>query len=159
MRWQQLEEGRSGAAYALVLDPGEDPLVCLDGFARDRDVGAAQITAVGAFETAVVGWFDRGAKDYRRIPVDEQCEVLSLVGDIAEDAEGPAAHVHTVLGLSDGTTRGGHLLEARVWPTLEIVVRTSPADLRKTYRPEIGLALISPSEGGPTQAGAPRRQR
>jgi predicted DNA-binding protein with PD1-like motif len=30
-----------------------------------------------------VGWFDRAAKQYRRIPVDEQCEVLSLIGDVA----------------------------------------------------------------------------
>ncbi len=114
---------------------------------------AAQITAVGAFETAVVGWYDRDARDYRRIPVDEQSEVLSLVGDVAEGEDGPAAHVHTVLGLADGSTRGGHLLEARVWPTLEVVLRTSPATLRKTYRPEVGLASSAPSGGG--QAGSP----
>ncbi|WP_149179716.1 PPC domain-containing DNA-binding protein [Streptomyces sp. TRM49041] len=148
MQWQRLEEGRSGATHVLVLDPGEDPVVCLNGFARDRGVGAAQITAVGAFETAVVGWFDRAAKDYRRIRVDEQCEVLSLIGDVAEDEQGPTAHVHTVLGLADGSTRGGHLLEARVWPTLEVVLRSSPTVLRKTFRPGIGLALISPSRPG-----------
>ncbi|OII67818.1 MULTISPECIES: PPC domain-containing DNA-binding protein [unclassified Streptomyces] len=148
MRWQQLEEDRPGGAYLLVLDPGEDPVACLNGFAAEREVRAAQITAVGAFETAVVGWYDRDARDYRRIPVGEQCEVLSLVGDVAEGEDGPAAHVHTVLGLADGSTRGGHLLEARVWPTLEVVLRTSPATLRKTYRPEVGLALIAPSGGG-----------
>jgi predicted DNA-binding protein with PD1-like motif len=75
---------------------------------------ASQITAVGTFERATVGWFDRAAKQYRRIPVDEQCEVLSLIGDVAESQDGPSLHVHVVLGLSDGTTRGGHLLEGRV---------------------------------------------
>lgn len=41
-----------------------------------------------------------------------------------------------------GSVRGGHLLEGHVWPTLEVVVRETPAQLRKTWRPEIGLALI-----------------
>ena len=102
----------------------------------------AQVTAVGAFERATVGWFDRAARDYRRIPVDEQCEVLSLIGDVAEGQDGPILHVHVVLGLSDGTTRGGHLLEGLVFPTLEVVVTETPAELRKVMRPDLGIALI-----------------
>lgn len=47
-----------------------------------------------------------------------------------------------MLGLRDGTTRGGHLLEGHGWPTLEVIIREVPAELRKTYRPEVGLALI-----------------
>jgi uncharacterized protein len=89
-----------------------------------------------------VGWFDRAAKDYRRIPVDQQCEVLSLLGDVAEGADGPILHMHAVLGLSDGTTRGGHLLEGKVFPTLEVIVTETPAELRKVLQPEIGIALI-----------------
>ncbi|MGD9483413.1 PPC domain-containing DNA-binding protein [Streptomyces sp. TRM70308] len=143
MKWQQVEDEPT-PAYVVVLDPGEDAAQRLTDFARARNLGAAQVTAVGAFRTAVVGWFDRERKDYRPIRVDEQCEVLSLVGDIAVGEDGPVPHLHAVLGLADGTTRGGHLLEGDVWPTLEIVVRASPATLRKTHRPEIGLALIDP---------------
>jgi hypothetical protein len=90
----------------------------------------------------VIGWFDRDTKDYRPVRVDQQCEVLSLVGDVALATDGPQRHVHAVLGLPDGSTRGGHLLEGRVWPTLEVIIRETHAELRKTYRPEIGLALI-----------------
>ena len=103
---------------------------------------ASQVTAVGGFEAATVGWFDRAARQFRRIPVDEQCEVLSLVGDVAEGQDGPVLHAHVVLGLPDGTTRGGHLIEGRVFPTLEVVVTETPARLRKVMRPDIGLALI-----------------
>jgi hypothetical protein len=74
--------------------------------------------------------------------VDEQCELLSLIGDVAAGQDGPVVHVHAVLGLSDGTTRGGHLLEGRVFPTLEAVVTETPARLRKVMRPDIGIALI-----------------
>jgi len=128
--------------YVVVCDPGDEAVAALTQFARAEDLEAAQITAVGAFERAVVGWFDRTAKEYRHIPVDQQCEVLSLIGDVAVGQDGPSVHVHVVLGLSDGTTRGGHLLEGRVFPTLELVVRETPAQLRKVMRPDLGLALI-----------------
>ena len=74
--------------------------------------------------------------------MDEQCELLSLIGDVAAGEDGPVVHVHAVLGLSDGTTRGGHLLEGRVFPTLEAIVTETPARLRKVMRPDIGIALI-----------------
>jgi predicted DNA-binding protein with PD1-like motif len=128
--------------YVVVCDPGDEAVSALTQFARAERLEAAQITAVGAFERAIVGWFDRAARDYRRIPVDEQCEVLSLIGDVAEGQHGPILHVHVVLGLSDGTTRGGHLLEGRVFPTLEVIVTETPAELRKVMRPDIGIALI-----------------
>jgi predicted DNA-binding protein with PD1-like motif len=128
--------------YVVVCDPGDEAVSALTQFARAEQLEAAQITAVGGFESATVGWFDREARDYRRIPVDEQCELLSLIGDVAEGQDGPIVHVHAVLGLSDGTTRGGHLLEGRVFPTLEAIVTETPAELRKILRPDIGIALI-----------------
>jgi uncharacterized protein len=128
--------------YVVVCDPGDEAVAVLTQFARSERLEAAQVTAVGAFERATVGWFDRAAEDYRRIPVDEQCEVLSLLGDVAVGQDGPVLHAHVVLGLPDGTTRGGHLLEARVYPTLEVVVTETPAQLRKVMRPHIGIALI-----------------
>jgi uncharacterized protein len=128
--------------YVVVCDPGDEAVSALNQFARSEHLEAAQITAVGAFERAIVGWFDPAAKNYRRIPVNEQCELLSLVGDIAEGADGPILHMHVVLGLSDGTTRGGHLLEAHVYPTLEAIVTEAPAELRKVLRPDIGIAAI-----------------
>ena len=130
------------ATHVVVLDPGEEAFSALSGFAAREQIAAAQVTAVGAFERAVVGWFDRAAKDYRRIAIGEQCEVLSLLGDIALASGEPQPHLHAVLGLPDGTTRGGHLLEGHVWPTLEVIIRESPAELRKTSRPDLGLALI-----------------
>jgi uncharacterized protein len=128
--------------YVVVCDPGDEAVAALQQFARSEELEAAQITAIGAFERATVGWFDPATRQYRRIPVDQQCELLSLVGDIAMGEDGPIPHMHVVLGLSDGTTRGGHLLEARVFPTLEAVVTENPAYLRKVLRPDLGIALI-----------------
>src|ERR1700757_320798 len=88
--------------YVVVCDPGDEAVEALQQFARTEQLAAAQITAIGAFEHATVGWFDRATGQYRRIPVEQQCELLSLVGDIAVGEDGPIAHMHVVLGLADG---------------------------------------------------------
>jgi predicted DNA-binding protein with PD1-like motif len=128
--------------HVIVGEAGEDAVKVITRFALEHRVSAAQVTAVGAFARATVGWFDRQAKDYRRIHIAEQVEVLSLIGDIATDHDKPVAHLHVVLGRSDGTVCGGHLLAADIWPTLEVIVNETHYQLRKTSRPEIGLALI-----------------
>jgi predicted DNA-binding protein with PD1-like motif len=109
---------------------------------REENIEAASIVAIGAFERAVLGYFDWVKKDYRRIPVEDQVEVLSLLGDVAVSEQGPTLHLHAVLGKPDGSTVGGHLLEGHVRPTLEITLIEPPAHLRKHKDPESGLALI-----------------
>jgi uncharacterized protein len=112
-------------------------------FATEQQLGGAHLTAIGAFERVTLGFFDVGKKDYKRIPINEQVEVLSLVGNIAKDEHGdPKIHAHVVVGKSDGTAHGGHLLEAFVRPTLEIIVVEAARDLCRTMRPELGVALL-----------------
>jgi predicted DNA-binding protein with PD1-like motif len=129
--------------FVLVLASGEEAFRAITAFAADAALSGASLTAIGAFERATVGWFDLKKKTYRPIEIDQQCEALSLVGDIAAGDDGkPSLHIHAVVGLPDGTTRGGHLLKATVRPTLEVTIVESPAHLRRTKRPELGIALI-----------------
>lgn len=135
--------------YVMILDPGEEAFATISKFAAQEGLSAASLTALGAFSGATVGWFDLARKTYRRIPVTEQCEVLSAVGDIAEGDDGkPSLHMHVVLGLNDGSTRGGHLLEGFVQPTLEVTLTEAPAHLRRSRRPQLGLALIDLAAAG-----------
>jgi predicted DNA-binding protein with PD1-like motif len=136
--------GDAGAETRVaILKSGEEAFATLTKFATDAGITAASLTAIGAFEKATVGWFDFEKKTYKKIEIAEQCEVLSAFGDIAVGDDGRASlHVHVVLGLSDGTTRGGHLLEGRVRPTLEVVLIDSPAHLRRRKKADLGIALI-----------------
>jgi uncharacterized protein len=128
--------------FVLVLDKGDEVIGELTAFAREQRLAAAHFTAIGAFSEVTLGYFERDRKDYRKIPLREQVEVLSLIGDIALDGEAPKVHAHVVVGRADGTAHGGHLLNARVWPTLEVILAESPHHLRKKLDPETGLALI-----------------
>ena len=129
--------------FAVVMETGDEVLSNLSAFARDEKLSAAEITGIGALSDAVLGYFDWQTKDYERIPVEEQVEVLNLTGNVALDDGGePKLHLHIVLGKRDGTAHGGHLLEGRVRPTLEVIVTESPAHLQRRSDPETGLALI-----------------
>jgi predicted DNA-binding protein with PD1-like motif len=111
--------------------------------ARNENITAASFVALGAFEKATVAYFDWAARQYRPIPIDSQVEVISLTGDIVPDENGtPSLHAHTVLGLADGHTRGGHLVEGIVRPTLEMTVTETPGHLVRRRRPEMNLSLI-----------------
>jgi predicted DNA-binding protein with PD1-like motif len=134
---------RGEKTYAVIFDTGDEVVAGLTSFAKEKRLAASHFTAIGAFQDVTLGYFDWQKKDYQKIPVHEQVEVLSLVGDVALDPKGePKVHAHVVLGRSDGTTRGGHLLEARVRPTLEVVLVESPSHLQRKHDPESGLALI-----------------
>jgi uncharacterized protein len=129
--------------YAVVLDTGDEVAAELARFVRENEVEAASVTAIGAFRDALLGYFDWQTKQYKQIAVDEQVEVLSLLGDVAVAAEGPSLHLHAVLGKADGSTVGGHLLAAHVRPTLEVILIQPPSYLRKRRDPTTGLALIA----------------
>ncbi|MEN3347791.1 MAG: uncharacterized protein V7632_1426 [Bradyrhizobium sp.] len=147
MKSRLVSDTPGAQVHVVVLDSGEEAFAALAKFANDEKVAAASLTAIGAFERATVGWFDFASKTYRKIEVDQQCEVLSAVGDVATGDDGKASlHIHIVLGLSDGSTRGGHLLAGHVRPTLEVVLTEVPTRLRRTKRPDLGIALIDLAE-------------
>src|ERR1700722_13520228 len=148
MKSAKIASDAGAETRVVILESGEEAFAALAKFADDAGISAASLTAIGAFENATVGWFDFEKKTYKKIEVDQQCEVLSAIGDVAVGDDGKSSlHIHVVLGLSDGTTRGGHLLEGKVRPTLEVVLTDTPAKLRRTKRADIGIALIDLEAG------------
>src|SRR5581483_11977987 len=103
--------------YAVILETGDEASACLLRFARENHLTAANFSAIGGFSRAVLGYFDWQKKDYLRIEVEEQVEVVSLIGDIAMEKDKPKVHAHAVLGKRSGAAMGGHLLEGHVRPT------------------------------------------
>ena len=129
--------------FAIVFDTGDEVMQGLLAFAQEKRLAGSHFTAIGAFSAVTLGYFNLLKKDYKKIPIHEQVEVLSLVGDIALDEDNePKIHAHVVVGKSDGTAHGGHLVEAQVRPTLEVILVESPEHLHRKYDPETGLGLI-----------------
>ena len=131
--------------YIVILDTGDEIVASLKHFAEENGLADGSFKAIGALSSAKVGWFNWQTKKYDTAGhFHEQLEVLSLIGDIALEDGKPALHAHLIVGRSDGTAHGGHLLEAHVRPTLEVVLTESAQPLHKTVDSESGLALIQP---------------
>jgi predicted DNA-binding protein with PD1-like motif len=141
MKKKLLSSG-STKTYALIFDKGDEVITELQRFAEQEHLDSSHFTAIGACRALVLQYFNPEKKAYEDIPVDEQVEVLTLTGNVALDRDGIKIHTHVVVGLRDGSTRGGHLKEAYVFPTLEVVIEETPNYLRRRYDPETGLTLI-----------------
>lgn len=145
MHHKLLHESGGQRTFAIVFASGEELMSALQSFVQQQRISAAQITAIGAFSDAVLLYFDWEKKEYLKIPVGEQVEVAALIGDVALAPSGdPALHIHVVAGKRNGTAVAGHLGQAHVRPTLEVILTESPIHLRKRKDPESGLALIHP---------------
>jgi predicted DNA-binding protein with PD1-like motif len=129
--------------FVVVLETGEEAVECLLAFAREHRVTAAAFTGLGAFRDVTLGFFDIERKDYERILIDEQVEVVTLVGNVATKDGEARLHPHVVVSKRSGQAFGGHLIEAHVRPTLEVVVDEAPAELRRETDPETGLPLLA----------------
>jgi predicted DNA-binding protein with PD1-like motif len=143
MKTMLLSEAGGQRTFAVVFDTGDEVPDGLLAFADEHGVSGASFTAIGAFQRATLGYFDIERRDYARIIIDEQVEVLTLSGNIALAGDERKVHAHVVVGKADGTAHGGHLLHATVRPTLEVVVIESPAALCRTVDAATGLPLLN----------------
>jgi hypothetical protein len=146
MKVQVLNRGPQETTYAVIFGKGDEVMAGLTEFAQEKHLSSSRITGIGGIEDAIVGYLHKGDKAHTPIPINQQCEVLSMLGDIALFRGKPVVHIHMVVGLPDGSTRGGHLLKAHVWPTMEIIVTEYPNAMHKKLDAETGMAFIDPSE-------------
>jgi len=144
MQVELLNPGEATKQYAVIFYQGDEAFSGLAEFAEKYHVTSAHFTAIGALNRATLGWFDPQRKMYRKIPIDGQHEVIGMSGDIALYQGKPSVHTHMVVGSPDGTTRAGHVLEAYVSPTLEVMVTVDPTAMQKRFDPQTDLTLIDP---------------
>ena len=128
--------------YAIILDRGDEVIEWITAFAEKQKLKASQFNAIGAFSKATLGFFDFEIKDYKKIEINEQVEVLNIAGDISLYNNKIKIHAHVVVGKEDGSAHGGHLLKAIVHPTLEIILTESPAYLERKIDEDSGIPLI-----------------
>src|SRR5437773_9896856 len=145
MKVQLLNAGEPTKQYAVIFYQGDEAFSGMLEFAQKYHVTSAHFTAIGAVNGATLGWFDPQRKMYKKIPINGQHEVIGMSGDIALYEGKPVVHTHMLVGDSNGTTQGGHVLVAYVSPTLEVMVTVDPVTMQKRFDPDTDLTLIDPS--------------
>ena len=145
MKVELLNPGEVTKQYAVIFYQGDEAFSGLLEFAEKYRVRSAHFTAIGAINGATLGYFDPERKMYKKIPIQGQHEVIGMSGDIALYKGSPVVHTHMVVGNAEGATRGGHVLEVYVSPTLEVMVTVDPVTMQKRLDPATDLTLIDPA--------------
>jgi len=157
---EQMVSAPCERTFAVVFDVGDEVIAGLCDVAKRNRLADSRFTAIGGFSSVVLGYFEWQTKQFKKVSIDEQVEVLVLAGDITCEGDEPRVHAHVVVGKADGTAHGGHLIEARVRPTLEVMLVESPVQLHRRFDPRTGLALIDlPPIEQRAAAPTPRRRR
>ncbi|HVP12337.1 MAG TPA: PPC domain-containing DNA-binding protein [Phycisphaerae bacterium] len=142
MRAQRVGGKGAETTYLLVFETGDEVTTALREFAVREGLQTCRFTAIGAVSDLVLGYFEVDRREYKRMPVVEQAEVVMLAGNITEADGQPRVHAHVVIARADGTALGGHLLEAHVRPTLELFLTAWPARVQRRLDEASGLMLI-----------------
>jgi len=119
MKSEQLTATRT---FKVTFSTGDELLSGLTEFAETNHVTSAYITGLGGLVTATLGWGDPPRGAFKKIAVDQKCELVSLTGNISLRDGKPYVHIHAVVAYSDGSTKGGHLIDAHVNPIAEIFI-------------------------------------
>ncbi len=138
-----MEYRKFGDTYIVRMDPGEEILTQLKVFAEQEGVKLASVTALGAVKDFTVGVFDTGVKVYKSNRFQGVYEIVSLVGTINTMNDAFYCHLHMCAADQEGHAFGGHLNEAVISATCELVVTCLPGRTDRVFSDEVGLNLIS----------------
>ncbi len=146
MQVKLVKDAPDEKVYAVIFYRGDEALSGLTDFAIQHKIQDAHFTAIGAISSATLAWLDPANKVYHRIPVNEQAEVLSLIGDVTTFNGKPIVHMHAVIGRSNGTPIGGHVFELNVNPTLEVFMTVNTTPLKRRPDDASGMKVIDPQQ-------------
>jgi predicted DNA-binding protein with PD1-like motif len=145
MKFRTLDEHAGMRTFAVAFEIGEEVMSTLTQLANDLKLLGCSLNGIGGFQKATLGYFDWEKGEFLQNVVEGQVELLSFQGNIAQGADGgPKIHAHVVLGCRDATTRGGHLVEAIVRPTMEVIIVENPNHLHRLHDEKTNLVLLKP---------------
>jgi uncharacterized protein len=141
MRFQQF-----GDRFQLRFESGEALAEPLLGWLGERHIGFATMTGLGAVKTATISYWNSGTETYEQHELDEQMEVVSLIGNASIKEYAPFTHIHVALGRRDLSIIGGHLNDLVVHPNLEVWVRPEADSVQRILDESCGLYLMDLAE-------------
>jgi len=132
--------------HIIRLDPGEKIMASLLEYLEGRpaEIPSGFFSAIGAVSSCEIGWYSIPDDKYHNKVVNENCEIVGIIGNIAWIDGKPVVHAHISLGKEDYSIVGGHLMEATVSVTTEIYIHKAPlAVTRKQSEMFNSLKLMS----------------
>ena len=133
---------RFGKTIVMRIDKGEEVLTQLKAMALKEDIQLASVRALGATNDFTVGVFKTGEKKYYANHFTGDFEIVSLTGTISTMNGEYYAHLHMSAGDEQGRVFGGHLNEAIISATCEMVVEVIDGQVERAHDADVGLNLF-----------------
>ncbi len=133
----------SKGSYFIRLYKDENVFTALEEFAEKNSLSCGTLNGIGALKNSELGFYHLDTKTYDRKLFPDEAELLSLAGNLSLLDGKPFFHIHTVLGGPDFKTYGGHLFNADVAVTAEIIFRPLDLQVERTLDDDIGLSLLN----------------
>jgi predicted DNA-binding protein with PD1-like motif len=126
--------------WVIRIKRGEDIIKSIKDFCKKNRIEGGFFYGVGACDKVELAHYDVGKKKYSSIKYDEALEMASINGNIGKEKD-LIVHAHAVFSNKKMNAYAGHLVEARVSGTAEIIFTVLPK-LKKKYDDETGLKLF-----------------
>ena len=138
-----MELRKTEYGYFLKFDKDEKLHKTLEKFMIDQKIKGAFYHGLGALKNCELGFYHLNKKEYHRETFAAEAELLNLTGSLTWFNDQPVVHSHATLGDEDFKAFGGHLFEADVAVTVELMVTVYNYKIERKADPNIGLNLIT----------------
>lgn len=130
--WQARKFGDN---YIFSIDVGGKIIASLEDFVRCENIGAAEITGIGATNDVTLAFYNPTTKVFDMKTFKEQMEIANATGNVAYKKDELYVHLHVTLGREDYSSYAGHLVEATIHGAAEFFIKTYPY---KTIKNRVG---------------------
>ncbi len=130
-----------GRSFLLRAKHDSEMIDFVTGFAKENEVMAASFTAIGALKSAKLGFYDQEKHEYSEMSLSVPLEIACCIGNVSLKGGKPFTHAHVVLSDHNGNTRGGHLLEGKVFAAEVYLTELTGAELVRKIDAVTGLSL------------------
>lgn len=133
---------KTGSTYIIRIDRGEEIVKVVNDICRKEKITLGSLSGLGAVDSAKLGLYSLEKQEYIVNEFEGEYEISSLLGNITTKDGVPYVHMHMTISDITGAVMGGHLSEARVAVTCEIVIRTAEGTIERGLDPVIGINLM-----------------
>ena len=130
-----------GNKYVMRIDRGEEIIETIRTFCKENDITLGTIRGLGVVNQAKIGLFNTETREYYGRDFKGDHEITSLEGNISTKDGEVYLHINANLADDKYNTYGGHLNEAVVSGTGEIIIEEIEGKVERKYSEEIGLNL------------------
>lgn len=129
-------------SWVIVLKKDDKIIEKLKEFVKQEDITSGYFNAIGAVNFVELAHYNLEKKKYSSKLLSRPLEIVSLIGNIAVKKKEIVVHAHIVVGTDKMELYGGHLKEATVTATCEIIFNEFREEINRDYDDNTGLNLI-----------------